>query len=72
MVERSGWNSPFQTFKGLNKSDEKNMAFTPVSKVIKAIPNRLGCTNLVTQSTATPPWIHVWQAALAAFGEKLC
>jgi hypothetical protein len=70
MVERSGWNSPFESSKRINKCDERNTALAPRSIETKALTTKIGCINFNQRTTAALVWIHVYDAAVAALGEN--
>jgi len=38
----------------------------------KNAPFVVSCINLIKQAPTTNSWIHVYKAAIAVFGEKLC
>ena len=46
------------------------LARTPTET--KTAPSVKGCINFIKQAPTTNCWIHVYEAAVAALGEKLC
>ena len=49
-----------------------NMVLAQTTTATKTAPSVKSCINFIKQTPETHSWIHAYNAAIAAFGEKLC